>query len=111
VERRTEPRFKTKQLVEIIVLGDSQTMTPALLYDVSMHGMGLVTNRPVPVGSKVKVALANDEILIGEVCRCTPRDDGFIIGLRLQQSLTDVGKSSSVQRKLFAILRDILLPV
>ena len=86
-------------------------MAPAMLADVSMHGMGLLTNRPVPVGSKVKVALANHEILMGEVCRCAPRDDGFIIGLRLHQSLTDVGTSAGIQQKLYAILRDILLPV
>jgi PilZ domain-containing protein len=97
-------------LVEITILGDRQLMTPALLDDVSMHGMGLLTNRPVPVGSKVKIALANDETFIGEVCRCTSRDDGFIVGLRLSQALTDVGSSTSVQRKLYAILRDILLP-
>jgi len=93
------------------VLGDSQTMTPALLDDVSMHGMGLLTNRPVAIGSKVKIALSNDEVLMGEVCRCTPREDGFVVGLRLQQSLTDIGGAVSIQRKLYAILRDILLPV
>jgi hypothetical protein len=86
-------------------------MAPAILVDVSMHGMGILTNRPVPAGSKVKVALANNEILMGEASFCAPRDDGFIVGLRLHQSLTDVGTSANVQRKLYAILRDILLPV
>jgi len=93
------------------VLGDRQVSTPAMLVNVSMHGMGLVTHRPVPVGAKVKIALSNNDIVIAEVGRCVERDDGYIVGLRLQQALTDVGESTSTKRKLFAILRDILLPV
>jgi PilZ domain-containing protein len=111
VERRAEPRFKTRQLVQITVLGDREVMAPAMLADVSMHGMGLFTNRPVPVGAKVKIALSNNDIVLAEVGRCVGRNDGFIIGLRLQQALTDFGESPSVRRILFAILRDILLPV
>jgi hypothetical protein len=111
VERRSEPRFKTKLPIEMILLSDRQVRVPALLTDVSMHGIGILVNRPIPIAAKVKITFSKDETLMGEVSHCAPRHDGFALGVQLFQALTDIGEVTSPYGRIVAILRDILLPV
>jgi hypothetical protein len=56
----------------------------AILENVSVTGVGLFTGVPVPVGTAVRIA-ANDIELTGHVSQCVFRENGYIVGLDLDE--------------------------
>ena len=107
-ERRSEPRYKASQVIKLTVMGEGGFTAPALIADVSLHGMGIKLHRPLQTGAEVKISLG-DAVFIGRVCHCRPNEDGFTVGLRLEQALTKLGESTNLDRKLFEILRNFLV--
>ncbi len=61
--------------------------------------MRLSLDRPVPLGSAVKVEF-EDALFLGEVCHCTPAETGFVIGLELQHSLVGLRDLARLNRRL-----------
>ncbi len=99
MERRSEPRFDAQKTVIVTLLEENGAQLPALAVEVSGNGMRLILNRPVPIGAAVKVE-PDDAMVLGEVCYCQPRSGGFLIGLKLNQVLSNLDQLAKLNRRL-----------
>lgn len=100
MERRSEPRFKTCQLIPLTILGDSGLLLTAIAVEVSARGMRIVLDRPIPVGAAVKLE-SDDTLMLGEISYCRPESNGFVAGLRLDQVLRKSSQLETLNRALF----------
>jgi hypothetical protein len=86
-ERRREQRIKLEEAVLISLLGPpGGPPIPAAILDISGSGVSLLSPRPLPGGTMVKVQGLNRHIL-GEVIRSDPEGDAFNIGLKVKHVL------------------------
>jgi hypothetical protein len=100
VERRSEPRFEAQETILLTLLEEGGDAMPALAMDVSGSGLRLLLNRPVAVGSAVKLEPA-DTMMLGEVCYCTPHiGHGYYIGIKLRQVLHGLGALAMLNQRL-----------
>jgi len=99
VERRSEPRFDAQKTVIVTPLEENSTPLPALAVEVSGNGMRLILSRPLPIGAAVKVE-PDDSMILGEVCYCQPRSGGFLVGLKLNQVLSNLEQLAKLNRRL-----------
>lgn len=87
-ERRQSKRLLCSDLVQLA--WQQPDGTPygeiAILENVSMAGVGLFTGVPIPNGTLVRIA-AKDVELTGTVKQCTFRENGYIVGLELDEKL------------------------
>jgi hypothetical protein len=88
--RRREPRFQPDTPVKVKVLGwpPGPTMSGQVL-DVSGSGMRLQVPLPVACGVPVEID-ASETVSLGEVCRCSPVNDHYEIGLQLSHTLSSL---------------------
>ncbi|HML18518.1 MAG TPA: PilZ domain-containing protein [Bryobacteraceae bacterium] len=85
MERRREARLIANTPVMVTLqgmLGDPQMAANVL--DMAGSGLRLRTAMPVPSGARVKVETA-ETLMLGEVLRCEPLDEGFALGLALSE--------------------------
>ena len=109
MEKRSQPRVEADQAVYVTMLGEedqdgSKTSKAdahfvARITNYSSRGMGLIIGGPVPMGAAVKVEWSNT-LLLGEVCYCHRRADGFAIGLHLEHALYDTLELAALGRRL-----------
>ena len=103
---RREPRFEVNQPVEVTILGNPDTRMAGRVADISGSGMRLLIDRPVALGSAVRVDLANS-LLLGEVCYCRQEVALYAIGVRLEHLLTNIG---DLARLMQALSEETLAP-
>jgi len=99
VERRSEPRFETQKTVILTLLEENGATLPALAVEFSGSGMRLILSRSVPIGAAVKVE-PDDSMILGEVCNCQPHSSGFLVGLKLNQVLSNLSELARLNRRL-----------
>ncbi|MEO7145371.1 MAG: PilZ domain-containing protein [Bryobacteraceae bacterium] len=99
MERRREARFQTQQQVEVAILTEPRSQCVGRILDTSGRGLRLVLPFAVTLGAAVRVD-SPDALLLGEVCHCGPADDGFTVGLVLDQTLTGLGDLVRLNRSL-----------
>jgi hypothetical protein len=80
VDRRQEPRFLLAQPLRVTLLDPTHKELEASVIDVSAGGLCLHLPLRIPAGTPVKVE-TSDTLLLGDICYCTPTDDGFRAGL------------------------------
>jgi len=98
MERRREPRIQADQKVDLIVLGTDTGAIDAHATQFSGRGMRLVVRQAVPLGTAVKVQ-GDDWLVLGEVCYCRKERLSFVIGLKLEHSLTGLRELEELNRK------------
>jgi c-di-GMP-binding flagellar brake protein YcgR len=101
MERRKEPRLKTKQDVSITVLG--QMVTPTMqagVLDISGNGMRLRVPAKIPCGTGIKIDSKNASVL-AEVIRCVREGQSYTIAVTLLHSLCVFKDLEVLNRALF----------
>jgi len=94
MERRKETRLKANQLVVVTPTG-MMGMPPlsGRVLDLSGSGLRVVLPNPLPCGSPVKVE-SEHLAMIGEVRRCEPDKDAYIVGLTVFHTSAVTRKAS-----------------
>ena len=88
-ERRMEPRMLCAELVELMWEDESGRgqRRVANLEDISLRGIGLQTERAIPVGAKIVVRCSTSEFA-GTVRYCLYRGTGYFLGIEFIEGLT-----------------------
>jgi hypothetical protein len=86
MDSRQEPRFEITQEISVTLLGDPEIVAPAKAINLSGRGMAFESSRPLPLGSAVKIELA-DTLLLGEVIYCRCDGTSYQVGIALEQAL------------------------
>jgi hypothetical protein len=86
MDLRSQPRLETNEPVHVTVLGECETRFLGRITNTSTRGIGLLADRPAPIGSAVKVEWGHT-LLLGEVCHCRLEGAGYAIGLELEHAL------------------------
>jgi len=91
---RLEPRIENDVTVELGLLARDGTIDHTTLHgrtlDIGLHGMRLTTNEPLKAGSRLvlKVLLEESGVVFNLHAGtrwCSPLEDGFLVGIRLQE--------------------------
>ncbi len=91
---RLEPRIENDVTVELGVLAHDGTIDHTTLHgrtlDIGLHGMRLTTNEPLKAGSRLALKVLPEESgvvfnLHAGTRWCSPLEDGFLVGIRLQE--------------------------
>ena len=99
MDRRSEPRFDAQKNIVVTLLGDGGLSLPALAIELSGGGMRLLLNRAIPVGAAVKVE-TEDSLMLGEVCYCESQSSGFLLGLKVNQVLSNLSELARLNRRI-----------
>lgn len=96
MERRRDVRVSLDQKVRVTVLGrrvlgTNDWQVDARAADLSGRGIRILAPARIASGDAVRIDL-EDAMLLGEVCYCQPHNDGFMIGVQLDQALSNVGE-------------------
>lgn len=99
-ERRREHRIKLEEAVLISLLGPpGGPPIPGAILDISGSGLSLLSPRPLPCGTMVKVQ-GLSRLVLGEVIRSEPEGDSFNIGLKVKHVLDKPSGLEPLNRKL-----------
>jgi hypothetical protein len=91
MQQRRDERIQADQTVEITVFGPPDIRLPARIINVSGRGIGLEIEGPIAIGSALKIVL-EDAILLGEVIYCRSQNEGWYLGIELEQALRGLGE-------------------
>lgn len=85
-ERRTDTRLLCADLVDVIWTDESnrQHRRVANLEDISLCGLCLCAEVPLPEGTEVRVHYGDGE-LVGVIRYCVFRDIGFVLGIEFHE--------------------------
>jgi hypothetical protein len=84
---RREHRVKLEEAILISLLGPlAGPAIPGSMIDLSGSGLKVLSRRPLPCGSLVKVQGLN-RLMLGEVLRSDPEGDSFSIGIKVKHVL------------------------
>jgi hypothetical protein len=99
MDLRSQPRWKTDELVQVTVLGETEIGFPGRITNFSSYGIGLLTESPIALGDAVKVEWSNT-LLLGEVCHCRAVEKGFSVGLSLEHALYDTLQLAELAKRI-----------
>lgn len=100
LERRLDPREPRNSSVRVMVLGkDPGESLSARLLDSTSGSAGLLLPSPIPPGTLVRLD-SDDEFSLGEVVRCQKTPAGFAIGVRVEQTLSNLAQLRNLFRRL-----------
>ncbi len=93
-ERRTEARWLTRRVSVMLADADSRkVLTRATIYDRSLSGMRLVAERNLDTGARLYICPAHpgkgNESAKVEVRYCQRSDDGWLLGCKFTEPLTE----------------------
>ena len=93
-ERRTEARWLTRRVSVMVADADSRkVLTRATIYDRSLNGMRLVAERNLDTGARLYISPASPakgtESAKLEVRYCQRSDDGWLLGCKFVEPLTE----------------------
>lgn len=92
MNRRSRTRFKTDLTVFVACSDNPDIPIKARLADLSVHGLSLILNKQLRIGSIVRVAWRS-ATFIGEVVYCEPQQKEFLAGLKVEDSVYETAKS------------------
>lgn len=84
-DRREESRYKTDDSVMVEI--GPQNVVPAVILDVSRSGLRLLLPAPLPRGAMLKIMLAGNVIIFGEVRYCRRKNEGVHAGILIHDAL------------------------
>lgn len=86
MDQRCEPRFVADQSVTITALGENQFRQTAKVRNASGGGLGLVVKMEISPGTALRIEW-EDALVLGEVMFCRPLENGYFVGVQLEQML------------------------
>ncbi len=86
MEQRCEARLPDDRSLTITLLGERESRHAARVKNASGSGLGLLVATCVAPGTALRIEL-EDELLLGEVMYCRPMEEGYFIGVQLEQML------------------------
>jgi hypothetical protein len=96
MNRRSRTRFKTDLTANIICSDLPDNNTKARLANLSVHGLSLILNKKLNVGSLAKVEWGTVTFM-GEVVYCRPHGKEVIVGLKVDDPVYETAKKSASQ--------------
>jgi|SRR5580704_10625442 hypothetical protein len=93
MEHRREQRVPTEQPVILTVLGDLEKRLIATVKNASGRGLGLIASQSVPSGAALKIEIG-DAIFLGEAMYCKAMENGYYIGIELNEVLSGLAALS-----------------
>jgi len=96
MNRRGRTRFKTDLTVHVTCTEQSDSATRARLADLSVHGLSLIMDKKLNVGSLVKVEWGGFAF-VGESIYCRTHGDEFLVGLKVEDSVYETAKKYASQ--------------
>src|SRR5258707_456189 len=86
LERRSEARYPTRDVVEVKILEkDSWCRVAATIVDVSRSGLRLELRSPIAKGSQVEIILGRALVIFGEVRYCRRGGEAVYVGILIEQ--------------------------
>ena len=101
MERRRDVRVSLDQTVRVTALGRNRHEMQGRAGDLSGRGIRILVPARLPAGDPVRIDL-EDGLLLGEVCYCQSHDDGFMIGVHLDQALSGLAELTRLNRALLS---------
>jgi hypothetical protein len=95
MNKRSRARFKTDLTVSVTCADLPGCKGKARLADLSVHGLSLILNNELHVGSLVKVEWGS-VTFVGESVYCQPRGAEFLVGLKVEDPVYETAKSASI---------------
>ena len=95
IEKRREARYPTNDPAQIEITQGGAKTVPATVLDVSRSGLRLKVLLTVNRGAEVKITLQTNVIIFGQIRYCRPFEDGFEIGVLIQEMSRNSGQPSS----------------
>jgi hypothetical protein len=86
MDKRSEPRCAVDETVAITTLGSSSFRQRGWVKNVSANGLGVLVKTEIPAGTAVRVD-CEDAILLGEAMFCRSMEEGYFVGVQLEQIL------------------------
>ena len=108
MERRKEQRLRINRSAAVTVLGstngDAMANPPmeGQILEISGTGLRVRVHSAIPYDAPIRVD-ANDVMMLGEVTRCEPDDDAFIVGIQLSHSLAALPELQKLNETLRAL--------
>ena len=89
--RRQERRYTVGQPVQAVILCDPEICCEGRIRDISNHGLQLRLPVRPEIGAAIRLSLpARDALVLGEVRYCVSLENEFLIGVQLDQMLTNL---------------------
>jgi hypothetical protein len=112
VERRSEARVATKERVIVTELGYRRHPHVGLIVEIAGNSLSLKLITAIACGTPVQVETTN-MLMLGEVARCEPAEEGFRLALTLRHSLQDLLALENLNRGLMGkrTSQENLLPI
>ena len=99
-ERRREHRVQTKEAALITLLGPpGGPPIQGIVTDLSGSGLQILSPRPLPCGTLVRVEGRN-RLLLGEVLRSEPDGESYTIGVKVKHALHSLTDLERLNREL-----------
>ena len=96
IEKRREARYPTNDPAQVeIRSGATAKAFPATVLDVSKSGLRLKIEATINRGSEVKISLQRNIVIFGQIRYCRPFEDGFEVGVLIQDMSQQSGQFSS----------------
>jgi hypothetical protein len=96
MNRRSRTRFKTDLTVNVMCSDLPGGTTKARLANLSVHGLSLILDKKLHVGSLVRVEWGSDTF-VGEVVYCQTHGKEILVGLKVEDSVYETAKKYASQ--------------
>jgi hypothetical protein len=96
MNRRNRTRFKTDLTVNVTCPDFPRCAGRARLADLSVHGLSLILNEELHVGSSVTVQWGG-YTFVGESIYCEPHGQEFLVGLKVEDPVYETAKKCAKQ--------------
>jgi hypothetical protein len=91
MNRRSRTRFRT-DITAIVTCSDAPgEQIRARLADLSVHGLSLIVNKELSIGSAAKVQWG-DVVFVGELIYCKPQGKEFLVGLKVEEPVYETAR-------------------
>ncbi len=96
-DQRQTQRHQVSQSAIVSVLGTASQVLQGEIRNVSKGGTQLQLDQPLASGSLVKVEY-NNSLLLGEVVYCQQEQAGWVVGLRIEHTLSGLAALAEAMR-------------
>ena len=96
MNRRNRTRFRTDLTANVTCNDLSDSSAKARLANISVHGLSLILNKKLSVGSLAKVEWGS-VTFVGEVVYCKPHGKEVIVGLKVDDPVYETAKKYASQ--------------
>jgi hypothetical protein len=96
MNRRSRTRFRTDLTVNVTCSDLPDSHVKARLVNLSVHGLSLILNKKLSVGSLAKVGWGTVTFM-GEVVYCKPHGKEVLVGLKVDDPVYETAKKYASQ--------------